>query len=459
MQPRPTFRLKLAILRNRNFLAYWTSGNLSFVGDMFGMFAMQMLVMHLTGGDAAAMGTVMAISGIPRFVFVLFGGVLMDRFSPIRVVILVRYSMAVTQAVLAILLFTAVIQIWMLYVFAVITGAIGSFLMPAQMTIVPSILEPRDLPAGNALNNSAQQVIQSMAPAIVGFCLALLSGYDIFARDNLVQDAAREVLAYGYAFFINAGCFVLSAVMLIWVHPVRQSVASQAESLVRNIWTAFERMWADHPLRAFVLYIACSQLFTMGAQAVGQPIMALERFQNLNIMPAALALGMFGTSSGIGAVLGSLIGGFIVSPTERWFGLIMMSTALLRGLVMIGLCFVHGLFGTMVLFVCFGTTVGYTSVLFMTWMQTRIEISMLGRMMGIMLFSMMGLMPISMAISGWGIDVFGLDMLFLVAGSGLVLVALIGSCSRSIRLLGYPPERAAELLDQRTNKNTVVHRK
>ena len=54
MQPRPTFRLKLAILRNRNFLAYWTSGNLSFVGDMFGMFAMQMLVMHLTGGDAAA---------------------------------------------------------------------------------------------------------------------------------------------------------------------------------------------------------------------------------------------------------------------------------------------------------------------------------------------------------------------------------------------------------------------
>ena len=412
---------------------------------MFGMFAMQMLVMNLTGGDAGAMGTVMAISGIPRFVFVLFGGVLMDRFSPIKVVILVRYSMAVTQAVLAILLFIGVIQIWMLYVFAVITGALGSFLMPAQMTIVPSILEPRDLPAGNALNNSAQQVIQSMAPAIVGFCLALLSGYDIFARDDLVQDAVRELLAYSYAFFINAGSFVLSAVMLIWVHPVRQSVAPQAESLVRNIWTAFERMWADHPLRAFVLYIACSQLFIMGSQAVGQPIMALERFQNLNIMPAAVALGMFGTSSGIGAVLGSLIGGFIVKPTERWFGLIMMSTALLRGLVLIGLGFIHGLFGTMVLFVCFGTTAGYTSVLFMTWMQTRIEISMLGRMMGVMLFSMMGLMPISMAISGWGIDVFGLDTLLLVSGCALIFVALIGSCSKSIRLLGYPPERAVEL--------------
>ena len=71
MQPRHTFRLKAAVLRDRNFLAYWTSGNLSFLGDMFGMFAMQMLVMNLTGGDAGAMGTVMAISGIPRFVFVL----------------------------------------------------------------------------------------------------------------------------------------------------------------------------------------------------------------------------------------------------------------------------------------------------------------------------------------------------------------------------------------------------
>ena len=444
----------MAILRDRNFLAYWTSGNISFLGDMFGMFAMQLLVMHLTGGDAGAMGTVMAIAAIPRFVFILFGGVLIDRFSPIKVVVFVRYSMAVSQAILAIVVFVGVIQIWMLYVFAVVTGALGSFLMPAQMTIVPSILEPRDLPAGNALNNSAQQVIQSAAPAVVGFCLALLSGYDIFAEDDVVQDPARELLAYGYAFLLNAASFVLAAVMLIWVHVVRKSAAERAESLVRSIWTGFERMWTDRPLRAFVLYITCSQLFSMGPQAVGQPIMALERFQNLNIMPAAVALGLFGSATGIGAVLGSLIGGFIASPRERWFGLLMMSAAVLRGLVMIGLGFIHGLLGTMFLFFCFGITIGYASVLFMTWMQTRIEISMLGRMMSVMMFAMMGLMPISMGIAGWGIDAFGINTLFLVAGCAMILVALISSCSRSIRLLGFSPERAAELLGQRCGQRT-----
>lgn len=442
MRQKLTFRQKVAIFQDRNFLVYWVSGNISFLGDIFGMFAMQLLVMNLTGGDAAAMGMVMAITGIPRFLFVLFGGVLIDRFSPMKVVIAVRYLMAVTQGLLAILVFSGVIQIWMLYVFAVITGALGSFLMPAQMTIMPSILEARDLPAGNALNGSAHQIIQSVAPAIVGFLLALLSGYDIFAGDKVIQDPARELIAYGYAFFINAGTFVLSAVMLIWVKLVHDSVAKRGENVLRSIWEGFERMWNDHPLRAFIIYITFSQLFTMGAQSVGQPIMAMERFQELNIMPAAVALGLFGTASGIGAVLGSLLSGFVIAPTERWFGMFMMAMAVLRGLVMIGLSFVHDLYGTLFLFVCFGSFMGYTSVLFMTWMQTRTEISMLGRMMSVMMFAMMGVMPISMAFAGWGIDAFGLDRLYLVAGCAMILVAVIGSFSQSIRLLGYSAEQA-----------------
>jgi len=445
LAPQTTFKEKMAIFTDRNFLVYWFSGNIAFLGDIFAMFAMQLLVMNLTGGDAAAMGMVMAITGIPRFIFILFGGVLIDRFSPMRVVIIVRYAMAVSQAALATIVFTGVIEIWMLYVFAVIGGALGSFLMPAQMTIMPSILKPEELPAGNALNGSAHQVIQSIAPAVVGFCLALLSGYDIFAGGEVVQDPARELVAYGYAFYINAATFVVSAAMLIWVKVLFDSRADRDEDIFKSIADGFVLLWRDKSLRAFVVYITCSQLFTMGAQAVGQPIMAMERFQNLDIMPAAVALGLFGTATGIGAVLGSLTSGFILSPTERWFGPLMMAMAVLRGLVLIGLSFTHGMYGVLSLFVCFGLFMGYTSVLFMTWMQLRVELSMLGRMMSVLMFSMLGIMPISMALAGWGIDQFGLDNLFRVAGGAMILVAIGASFSRSIRLLGYTPEQAARI--------------
>ncbi len=434
-----------AVFRDTNFLVYWLGGNISFLGDIFGMLAMQLLVMNLTNGDASAMGLVMAITGIPRLLFILFGGVVIDRYSPMRVVVLVRYGLAVTQAALAVVVFTGIIEIWMLYVYAVITGALGSFLAPAQMTIMPAIVESDNLPAGNALNNGAHQAIQAVAPAIVGFLLALLSGYDIFAGGDVVQDPEQELIAYGYAFFINALTFLVSAVMMIWVTVRVDSRASRDDDVLKSIGEGFVVLWRDRPLRAFVLYVTTSQLFTMGAQQVGQPIMALERFQNLDIMPSAVALGLFGTASGIGAVLGSIVSGFFVTPTARWFGLVMMGLALARGLVMIGLGAVHNLYGTLFLFAIFGAFIGYTTVLFMTWMQTRVELSMLGRMMSVFMFAMMGIMPISMALAGWGIDWVGLDNLFYISGVAMVLIAIIGSLSPSIRLLGYSAEEAAAM--------------
>lgn len=447
----PGFSLsqKVAIFKDGNFLLYWFSGNISFLGDIFGMFAMQLLVMNLTNGDAAAMGVVMAITGIPRFLFILFGGALIDRYSPMRVVIIVRYAMGISQAALAIVVFSGAIEIWMLYVFAVVSGALGSFLMPAQMTMMPSILRTEELPAGNALNSSAQQVIQSVAPAVVGFILALLSGYDIFAENEVAQDPARELIAYGYAFFINSGSFFISGAMMMWVRVLIDIRARRDEVILKSIADGFAMLWRDASLRAFVIYITFSQLFTMGAQAVGQPIMAMERFQNLDIMPAAVALGLFGTASGVGAVLGSLVSGFVISPTQRWFGAVMMGLAMLRGMVLIGLGSVHDLYSILMLFACFGAFMGYTSVLFMTWMQLRVEISLLGRMMSVFMFAMMGTMPISMALAGWGIDRFGLDNLFQVAGVAMILVAIVASFSRSIRLLGYTPEQAAGLNHER----------
>jgi MFS family permease len=87
----------------------------------------------------------------------------------------------------------------------------------------------------------------------------------------------------------------------------------------------------------------------------------------------------------------------------------------------------------------------YTSVLLMTWMQLRVEINMLGRMMSVLMFAMLGIMPISMALAGWFIDRFGLDNMYLVAGIAMIMVAIGASFSKSIRLLGYTPEQAALL--------------
>lgn len=449
------FREKIKLFRDRNYLLFWASGNISGLGDMFIMIASPLLIMNLTDNDPLAVGAVMAITGIPRVFFMLFGGVLIDKFSPLRMILFARYMMAANQLALATVCMLGVIDLWMLYVSAVVTGAVGSFLWPAQMTLMPAILNQEDLPAGNALNTSAQQILSSFAPALVGFTIALLSGYDIMASGGFEGDPEKELVAYGWAFGINAVTFVISALMLAWLSILNDERASAGEGMLRSIWAGFEYVWHDVPLRAFIIYIALSQFFTMGAQAVGQPMMGQVRFEDVGLGSKAVALGLYATASGAGSVIGSLYAGFAKMPSERAYGPVMMGMAIMRGAALMGLGYVTTLYGTLALFGVFGLFMGYTMVLFSTWMQTRVEISMLGRTMSVMMFAMMGLAPLSMGFAGVIIGMYGdgtaamtrgLETLYYGCGVIMLVVAIAALSSRSIRLLGYTPEHAAEIL-------------
>lgn len=437
------------LLRDTNFLTYWISGNISWLGDLFALIAMPLLIINMTNSDASALGLVMFVSGIPRAVLMLLGGVLIDRFSAFRMVMMARIVMGLTQAALAVVALMGIAEMWMVYVVATVGGTVGAFLFPAQMTLMPSVLEKDDLPAGNALNTTMQQTLQSFAPMIVGFLIAFLSGYDIYAPEGQTMDAEQEMVAYGYAFAINAITFFVSAVMLSYVRvkPLEQS-DDHAQPMISSIVAGFRAVWVDGPLRAFIIYIALSQLFMMGNIMVGQPMLADIRSETYGI-PSAALMGMMGAASGAGAVIASLFAGFIARPSAAFYGPMMMLIAAFRGATMLLLGVLTDLTSVLILFGCFGLFMGYTSVFFMTWMQTRVDISLLGRMMSVMMFAMMGVAPISAAFWGWGIDAGGLESLYYISGICMVVVAVGGLLSPSIKLMGYSPEYAQQAKKER----------
>jgi hypothetical protein len=443
-----SLKQRLALLKDRNFLTYWISGNISWFGDLFAMIAMPLLIINMTNQDAAALGNVMMVSGIPRVVFILMGGVLIDRFSAYKMVMLARVLMAVTQLTLAAVAMMGLVEMWMVYVVATVGGTVGAFLFPAQMTLMPSVLNEEDLPSGNALNTTAQQALQSFAPMVVGFLIAFLSGYDIMASDGHQGDPAQELVAYGYAFLINAGTFVVSAFMLSRVVVRPSEPVEHHEPMLRSIWIGFEAVWQDAPLRAFIIYIALSQLFMMGNIMVGQPMMATLRV-DMYYLPAAAIVGLFGACSGVGAVIGSLVAGFFARPSDAFYGPMMMLIAAFRGATMLALGYFADLTSVLILYGCFGLLMGYTSVFFMTWMQTRVDISLLGRMMSVMMFAMMGVAPISAAMWGWGIAAGGLESLYYISGAVMMVVAIGGMLSPSIRLMGYSPQHARHVRHER----------
>src|SRR5512143_3326366 len=68
-------------LRVRDFRLLWIGESISLLGDQFTIIAYPWLVLQLTG-SALVLGTTMALMGIPRALFMLIGGALVDRFSP-----------------------------------------------------------------------------------------------------------------------------------------------------------------------------------------------------------------------------------------------------------------------------------------------------------------------------------------------------------------------------------------
>jgi len=72
----------LNVLSLRDFRLLFGGISTSLLGDQFALIATPWLVLQLTG-DPLALSIVLALEGIPRAVFMLYGGVITDRFSPV----------------------------------------------------------------------------------------------------------------------------------------------------------------------------------------------------------------------------------------------------------------------------------------------------------------------------------------------------------------------------------------
>src|SRR5688572_12784618 len=107
------------VLGNWNFRLLWIGEGVSVLGDHFYMIALPWLVLQLTG-DSLAMGTVLALSAIPRALLMLLGGALTDLFSPRSLMLASNAARFVLVSLLTGLVFINSVAMWMLYTLAVL---------------------------------------------------------------------------------------------------------------------------------------------------------------------------------------------------------------------------------------------------------------------------------------------------------------------------------------------------
>ena len=421
-----------SLFANHNFTLLFGGSTISAIGDQFTLVALPWLVLKLTG-DPAALGLVLATMALPRAAFMLIGGAVVDRMSPRRVLLGARAINALLVSLLAVLVLAGMIQMWMIYAIALGIGLSTAFAYPAGSAILPQLIQPQQLQPANALFMGMRQLSMIVGPVIAGLLINVGAHAD---HAKSVADASGLGLAFG----IDAVSFLFSlgSLMLVRIHSDHHPKVPVG-SVLSNVASGIRNIWADLPLRAFILYAAVISVFVGGPIQVGLPVLADTRLDL-----GAASLGILMTANGGGMLVGSFLSGVAGKLVRGRLGLMVLGIDSLAGLALATMALVHSTFAGAVLLACTGVLGGIAQIAIVSWIQRRVAPEMMGRTMSVLMFTFMGLGPLSAAIAGSLLKVISLPSLFV--GAGLMLTAIALSCmsNPALRTIGAAKPAAAE---------------
>ncbi|MFI6599556.1 MFS transporter [Nonomuraea sp. NPDC050536] len=360
----------------------------SSVGDLCYAIALPWLVLS-SGGGPALLGTVLAFFGISRAVAIPAGGVLADRLGPRTIMLVtdaVRFGLV---ALLAVLAGTVTPSLAVLAPIAVALGACSGLFVPASYALLPGILPEKDLTAGNSLSTVATELGTLLGPVLGGILVSRLGPTP--------------------ALLVDAGSYLVSAAALLAVRAPRRERAP--EQVDGGPAITFGTVLLRGRLLQVVLLAAIIGNFVYaGVAEVALP---------------TLAHGDFG-AGGYGVMLAGLGAGMIVGAVlarPKWRrpppGYLLAILVLVMGASVAAVPYSGGLVGATVCVTVFAIANGWSGIAIMTMLQLWAPRHLLARVMSVMLLAMSGTFPLSVAVTGWGVERYGVAAFFVVAGCAM----------------------------------------
>lgn len=417
---KPSDPQRRVLLREPNFLWMMAGGAVSMLGDQFTLIALPWLVLQMTG-DTVALGTVLALISIPRALFILIGGAMVDRHSPKQVLMITKYINTLLLGGLAALVFSGALTLPMVYALALVLGLSTAFSIPSASAMMPHVVQAAQLPAANSMMLGLRQLSMFVGPLLAGLLIALFG--DGSPRAGLRADG----IAVAFAF--DAFSFALSAWTL--AHVATRAMPPFAGPRPA-VWTAVGQglghFWRDRELRTCFLYWAAVAVMIMGPIHIAIPVLA-----NSQPMLGAAAMGLMLGAHGAGTLLGMAVSGARPHWRAGSLGLTILLADILIGLLFMPMGQITAIWQGAALMLCIGALGGFIHVAVFTWIQRRVPPVLLGRAMSLFMFIFMGLAPMSAAATGWLMRSITLGQLFAASGAMLVLLAAVAMAVSPMR--------------------------
>ncbi len=387
-----------------NYRLFSASQLISLSGTWMQTTAQGWLVLKITN-SAVALGTVVALQYFPVALFTLFGGALADRL-PKRTVLVGTQSLAAVQAlVLAILVLTHTVQLWQIYVLALLLGTINAFDSPTRQAFVSELVGPDRLQNAIALNSSVFNTARIVGPALAGIVIS--------------------VIGIGQAFLFNALSFipVIAALLLLHRGELYTSVRAARDNIFRQVGEGIR--YAVRTPNILIVLLALAFIGTLG---YNYPIF-LPLLAKFVLRAGATGLGALTSAVGVGALMGAIV----MASARRASQQRVLVAGFLFSILLMAVGLSHFLPVTLLLL----AAMGGAGIIYTSSSNTRLQSltpgPLRGRVMSLYLLLGVGTTPIGGFLVGVLSAWFGVQPTIVLMGAGCLvgIIAVIAYARRT----------------------------
>jgi len=354
-----------------------------------------LVLTQLTHNDPIALGVVTGLQFAPMVLLAPWAGMVADRFRKRRILFVTQSMLAVTSLLTGVLVVTGVVELWHVYLLALLQGLATAIDNPARQTFVSEMVPRTSLANAVSLNSASFNAARILGPGVAGLVIA--------------------AVGTGPAFFVNTLSFVavLLALTRMRTALLRPAPRSRGKGQIRD-GLRYVRGRPDIILIMVLVFVLGT--FGMNFQLT-TALMATQQFHK-----GAGEYGLLGSIMAIGSLSAALMSARRPRPRLRILLVALAGFVVSSGAAAVAPSYLW--------FAVLLVPVGLSALTVLTsansMVQLGVDAHMRGRVMALYMAIFMGGTPLGAPLIGWIGATWGPRWTILV-GTIAVALALVGA--------------------------------
>jgi MFS family permease len=389
--------------RNRNYALFFAGQSTSQIGTWMQRTAVSWVVYSITH-SAFILGVTVFAQQFPSFLLSLLGGIISDRYSRYKILLITQTASLIQAAVLAALVLTNHFSVEIILALSVVLGIINAFDVPARQPMVHEMVNDKaDLPNALALNSAMVNLARIAGPALSGIVLQLFGA--------------------GICFLLNAISFlaVITSLLLMKLPAYKPPVLKK--KAVSELAEGFKYLENTPAIGVIILLLALIGFLILPYDTL-IPVFAKVIFKG-----NATTFGYISSFMGIGAICATLFLASLKKGADLKFVLIFCGITLGIGLIFFSRITYFPV--TMLFAVVCGFGSMSQNTICITIIQVESDANMRGRMMSYVALAYFGMLPLGSLLVGFSSQKIGAPNTMLI--QGIIALIIVASFAKFLR--------------------------